>query len=183
MLVMSTSRCRPAAAHEQQQLRLLRERWLGLLRRRWLGLLRQRRLCSRRHRSLSPSFAVRSRLACCNYPSFAYGTRQCGSARCKTCAMVQDIQEIQLADQPRRREVIKGKFTCALTNVVYLLTCTACQTAYVGEAGCTLRERMNGHQSAIKNGKDTPVADHFKEEHSVRVSVLTSTPEEVVQRR
>ena len=33
------------------------------------------------------------------------------------------------------------------------------------------------------SGVDTPVADHFKEEHSVRVSVLTSTPEEVVQRR
>ena len=27
------------------------------------------------------------------------------------------------------------------------------------------------------------MTDHFKEEHSVRVSVLTSTPEEVVQRR
>ena len=89
--------------------------------------------------------------------------------------MVKDIQEIQFADQPGRREVIRGKFTCASTNVVYLLTCTACQAAYVGETGCTLRERMNGHRSAIKNGEDTPVADHFKEEHSARVSVLTST--------
>ena len=35
----------------------------------------------------------------------------------------------------------------------------------------------------VKNGEDTPVADHFKEEHSVRVSVLTSTLEEVIQRR
>ena len=33
----------------------------------------------------------------------ANGTRQCGSARCKTCAMVQDIQEIQFADQPGHR--------------------------------------------------------------------------------
>ena len=74
--------------------------------------------------------------------------RECGSARCKTCAMVQDIQEIQFADQPGRREVIRGKFTCASTNVVYLLTCTACQAAYVGETGCTLRERMNGHRPA-----------------------------------
>ena len=62
----------------------------------------------------------------------ANGTRQCGSARCKTCAMVQDIQEIEFADQPRRKEVIRGKFTCALTNVVYFLMCTACQAAYVG---------------------------------------------------
>ena len=91
----------------------------------------------------------------------ANGTRQCGSARCKTCAMVQNIQEIQFANQPGRREVIRGKFTCASTNVVYLLTCTACQAAYVGETGCTLRERMNGHRSAIENGEDTPVADHF----------------------
>ena len=113
----------------------------------------------------------------------ANGTHQCGSARCKTCAMVQDLQEIQFADQPGHREVIRGKFTCASTNVVYLLTCTACQAAYVGETGCTLWERMNGHRSAIKNGEDTPVANHFKEKPSVRVSVLTSTPAEVIQRR
>ena len=37
------------------------------------------------------------------------------------------MKEIQFADQPGRREVIRGKFTCASTNVVYLLTCTACQ--------------------------------------------------------
>ena len=115
--------------------------------------------------------------------NIANGTRQCESARCKTCAMDQDIQEIQFADQPGRREVIRGKFTCASTNVVYLLTCTACQAAYVEETGCTVRERMNGRRSRIKNGEDTPVADHFKEEHSVRVSVLTSTPEKVIQRR
>ena len=41
---------------------------------------------------------------------------------------------------------------------------------------------MNGHRSAIKNGEDTPVAEH-KEKHSARVSVLTSTPEEVIERR
>ena len=50
----------------------------------------------------------------------ANGTRKCGSARCKTCAMVQDIQEIEFADQPAHKEVIRGKFTCASTNVVYL---------------------------------------------------------------
>ena len=65
----------------------------------------------------------------------ANGTRKCGSARCKTCAMVQDIQEIKFADQPGHKEVIRGKFTCASTNVVHLLTCTACQAAYVGETG------------------------------------------------
>ena len=111
------------------------------------------------------------------YKNTANGTHQCGSARCKTCAMVQDIQEIQFADQPGRREVIRGKFTGALTYVVYLLTCTACQAVNVDETGCTLRERMNAHRSAIKNGEDTPVADHFNEKHFVRVSLLTSTPE------
>ena len=97
--------------------------------------------------------------------------------------MAQDIQQIEVADQPGLKEVIRGKFTCASTNVVYLLTCTACQAAYVGVTGCTLRERKNGHRSAINNSEDTPVAEHFKEENSVRVSVLTSTPEEVIQRR
>ena len=38
----------------------------------------------------------------------ANGTRQCGLARCKTCAMVKDIQEIEFADQPGRKEVIRA---------------------------------------------------------------------------
>ena len=37
--------------------------------------------------------------------------------------------------------------------------------------------------SAIKNGEDTPVAKHFYEKHSARVSELTSTTGEVIQRR
>ena len=42
---------------------------------------------------------------------------------------------------------------------------------------------MNGHRSEIKNDEDTPVADHFNEEHSVRVSLLASTSEQVIRCR
>ena len=55
---------------------------------------------------------------------------------------------------------------------------------YIGETGCTLRERMNGHRSSIKNNEDTPVAVHFTHrDHSWWVTVLERAPTDIVQRR
>ena len=112
--------------------------------------------------------------------NIANGTCKCGSARCKTCAMVRDLQQIEFVNQPGHIEVIRVNLTCGSTSVVYLMACTACQAAYVGEAGCihsrTLRERMSGHRGH-------PVADHFEKDNSVLVSMLTFTTEEVIQRR
>ena len=62
----------------------------------------------------------------------ANGTRKCCSAQCKTCAMVQDIQKKQFADQPGHKEVVRSKYACLSTSVVYLLPYTACHAAYVG---------------------------------------------------
>ena len=81
---------------------------------------------------------------------------------------------------------IRGHHSCQSTSVVYLISCTQaqCNAVYIGETGCTLRERMNGHRSSIKNNEDTPVAVHFTHrDHSWRVTVLERAPTGIVQRQ
>ena len=90
------------------------------------------------------------------------------------------------SDQPARSKEfeIKKRFSCELTSVIYLITCDACNAAHVGETGCTLRTRMNGHRTAIRNGSDTPVADHFGQYgYQPRVCALSSAPYNTTQRR
>ena len=40
---------------------------------------------------------------------------------------------------------------CGVENVVYLVTCKKCKIQYVGETENSLRQRMCGHRSCIKN--------------------------------
>ena len=90
------------------------------------------------------------------------------------------------SDQPARSKEfeIKKRFSCELTSVIYVIICDACNAAFVGETGCTLRTRMNGHLTAIRNGSDTPVADYFGPYgHLPRVCVLSLAPHNTTQRR
>ncbi|OCT77889.1 hypothetical protein XELAEV_18028986mg [Xenopus laevis] len=43
-------------------------------------------------------------------------------------------------------------YSCALSNVVYMITCTKCSTEdiYIGEIGRKLHTRMNHHRHKIK---------------------------------
>ena len=41
------------------------------------------------------------------------------------------------------------------------MTCEICNIQYVGETSNTLNTRCRGHESAIRNEKDHPVAQHF----------------------
>ena len=69
------------------------------------------------------------------------GTHPCKAPRCKTCPLVKTGDSLPLPCPP-------GHYTCTSTNVIYAITCTACTAVYtyIGETGCTLRERMAGHR-------------------------------------
>ena len=109
------------------------------------------------------------------------GTHPCGSSsRCKTFAIVKNLTEVVTGGNTY---TIRGHFNCQSVSVIYLITCTVCTAAYVGETGCSLRDRLNGHRHAIKEKEDTPVGLHFQGQHSVRVSVLASAPNDTTQRR
>ena len=112
------------------------------------------------------------------------GTFPCEVARCKTCEVVRNIEAFRY--KTNNTHLVQEHFTCASTSVVYLISCghPKCNAAYVGETGCTLRERMNGHRLAVKNKTDMPVANHFStREHSLKISVLQAAPTAVVQCR
>ena len=109
------------------------------------------------------------------------GTHPCQLPRCKTCALVLNKTSIQVVDQ---QHVIRQHFTCKSTSLIYLISCMACNAVYVGETGCHLHERMNGHRFAIKHNEDTPVAKHFNlEGHAWRVSALQYAPVDTIKRR
>ena len=110
------------------------------------------------------------------------GTHPCGHPRCKTCQTVLARTAVDLSDT--QHFGIKDSFTCKSSSVIYFISRTACNAAYVGETGCRLHERMNGHRHSIKNNEDTPVAIHFSTEgHTLRVAVLQRTPQDVIKRR
>ena len=89
------------------------------------------------------------------------GTFPSDRPRCKTCERVHTVAALPYGAD--RSISIRGHHSCQSSSVVYLISCTQaqCDAVYIGETGCTLRERMNGHRSSIKNNEDTPVAVHF----------------------
>ena len=110
------------------------------------------------------------------------GTFPCQSALCKTCVLVYNLMDLPFGD--RQVYHVTGRYNCAASAVVYLITCSVCDAAYVGETGRTLRERMIGHRQDIRSHADTPVALHFGEStHNIRVSVIQQAPCDTVQRR
>ena len=109
------------------------------------------------------------------------GTYPCKSPRCKTCPTIFNRVSIVLG---HTRFAMEGQWTCKSTNVVYIISCSTCNVAYIGETGCRLQKRMNGLRHTIRHQQDTPVADHFQQPgHDLPVSVLQATPQDVTKRR
>ena len=99
------------------------------------------------------------------------GTHQCLHSRCLTCPIVHDITQIQTNSGLKH---IRDRFTCDTSSLVYVITCSKCNSVYVGETGQKLRERMNGHRADIKNKNHTPVRlhDFNAKGHEPRISGL-----------
>ncbi|CAM4529104.1 unnamed protein product [Lepidochelys olivacea] len=67
---------------------------------------------------------------------------------------------------PRTRcqfHTIRGSYSCTSTNVIYAIMCQQCPSAiYIGQTGQSLRKRINGHKSDVKNyniHKPTPASE------------------------
>ncbi|KAE8629653.1 hypothetical protein XENTR_v10000557 [Xenopus tropicalis] len=99
------------------------------------------------------------------------GTFPCNSKRCETCKYILCKDQIAI---PNTQKVytIRDCYSCASSNVVYLIICTKCPTGgmYIGETGQKLRTRMNHHRHKIKTKAcDTPVGQHFcNQEHRLQ---------------
>ena len=91
----------------------------------------------------------------------------CHSKRCKTCSHITKETSF-ISSRSGLTYPIVTETNCNSSDLVYLIDCTnpAClQTRkppqYVGETGQKLRERMNGHRSAVRHSEPTPVGQHF----------------------
>ncbi|OCT74573.1 hypothetical protein XELAEV_18033558mg [Xenopus laevis] len=89
------------------------------------------------------------------------GTFPCNSNRCET------FKYILCKDQVAKTQkvyTILDHYSCASSNVVYMITCTRCSTGgiYIGETGQKSRTRLNHHRHKVNTKScDTPVGQHF----------------------
>ena len=103
----------------------------------------------------------------------------------------------------KRDYTVPDTGTCGSNNLVYLITCTKCNTQYVGETGNTINQRFYHHFYDIKNLSDplnappsmrdktySPLAKHFAtndhtlDDMSIQIiEHLTTPPEDKLQRR
>lgn len=88
------------------------------------------------------------------------GSVRCPNIRCKACAYIVETSTFS-STYNKRKFKLKSRFTCASTNIIYLVTCSKCYKQYVGETGRSLRDRVTDHVSCIKLKKDTPIGLHF----------------------
>ena len=109
------------------------------------------------------------------------GTHKCLHSRCLTCPIVHNITQIQTNSGLKH---VRDRFTCDTSSLVYVITCSKCNSVYVGKTGQKLRERMNGHRADIKNKNNTPVGLHFNAKgHEPRISGLQKTAQDTTARR
>ena len=53
----------------------------------------------------------------------------------------------------KSREIftIKNSFTCASSNLIYVIRCNGCKKDYIGQTGNTLRKRFTVHRQQIRH--------------------------------
>ena len=89
----------------------------------------------------------------------------CGSkSNCLTCKIF-DQSTTCKSSYTGREYSISPNLHCGTKNVVYLVTCKKCKIQYVGETERTLRQRMCGHRSCIKD-LSSLLGSHF-DDHGI----------------
>ena len=67
---------------------------------------------------------------------------------------------------------------CGSWNVVYGITCTACQKiVYVGETSRTAKERLKEHDADVRHGRNKPAVDHFGSSGHTAENMGVAVPE------
>ena len=114
---------------------------------------------SEQHTNTTNSNSNRSRNLNANVRA---GNVRCPNIRCKACTYIVECNSFSSTHNDRTYK-LHDRFTCASTNIVYLVTCNKCNTQYVGETGRSLRDRITDHVSCIRLKKQTPIGLHFNQ--------------------
>ena len=90
----------------------------------------------------------------------------CYKTHCRTCQHIN--ANIAVTNKHNISYPIRGNFNCQSYDIIYIMSCEICNIQYVGESSNTLNTRCRGHESAIRNEKDHPVAQHYNSyNHSI----------------
>ena len=114
----------------------------------------------------------------------------CMDDDCKNCRFINTETKFQSHTNKRCHSYRGPPVTCALQNVVYLISCQRCGKQYVGETKRHCISRTKEHRADIKHNRKTPVGIHFnKENHSINdfsvqvIEHINQTPDTSVQLR
>lgn len=77
------------------------------------------------------------------------GCFKCSHSRCICCNYIE--VSIHFTSVVMNKYAVKQYFNCNTTYVVYLITCDACATQYVGSTTYTLKTRIRRHLSDVNN--------------------------------
>jgi len=92
----------------------------------------------------------------------------CDEEDCIKCSLIETESKFSSHTNNRSFSYRGPVISCALQNVVYLITCQKCGKQYVGETKRECISRIKEHRADIKHNRNTPVAIHFnKSGHSI----------------
>ena len=95
---------------------------------------------------------------------------KCNRPRCSHCSSIVESNSF-LSTTASASFSVRENFTCASSDVIYLITCKKCNIQYVGQTQQKCSQRMNKHKFDIKHFPDiiTTVSEHFNSPgHSIK---------------
>jgi len=116
-----------------------------------------------------------------NINTCRYKCNTCYITNCSTCPYILSTSYFSVTSYGVTK-VLNYYSNCGSNNLIYLITCNKCNLQYIGETGCSLRERFTNHCSTIKlnyKNKKSPIGIHF---NSIghNISHLKVTPIEII---
>ena len=99
------------------------------------------------------------------------GTFLCRRPPCKTCAHTNPATQINTPGGPL---IIRQRFSCMTSKLVYIITWQACPLSYVGETGRRLGDRFCEHLRSVSKKAGLPVAKKFSSPgHTTDDTIIT----------
>ena len=95
---------------------------------------------------------------------------KCNRPRCSNCSSIVESNSF-LSTTASASFSVRENFTCASSEVIYLIICKKCNIQYVGQTQQKCSQRMNKHKFDIKHFPDiiTTVSEHFNSPgHSIK---------------
>ena len=103
------------------------------------------------------------------------GLYKCENSQCEICRyFIQECTSFITANGVEW--TIQGHITCKSRNVLYYLTCLACNVVtYTGKTKTPTNKRMNNHRSECRSGRTTDLFDLHVHE-CIKKNKVTSEP-------